>query len=46
MFLGLKPSDGIKIGKGKENGGITVLVKVMMAAVDNDSLPYQWLNTI
>lgn len=39
--LGLKPSDGTK-----ENGGINLLVKVTMAAANNDSPPHQWLDTV
>lgn len=37
---GLKPSDGTKVGKGEENGGTNLLVKVTMAAANNDSPPH------
>lgn len=43
---GLRPSDGTKLGKGKENGGMNLLVESKTAAANNGSPPYQWLNTI
>ena len=45
MPLSLKPSGGIEVGKGKEDSGVTFLVKVMVAAI-NSSPTRQWLYTI
>lgn len=35
MPLGLKFLGGIKVGKGEEDSGVTLLVKVMMAAINS-----------